>query len=87
MQMVNKNGIGTDYSLSFLSFNEEFLNGLSRKGKEYFNKDKIKFEGEYLNGEKHGKGKEYSYNNKNQVIFEGDYLYGNKFKGKEYIIF
>ena len=41
------------------------------------------FEGEYLNGKKHGKGKEY--NNKGKIKFEGEYLNGEKNgKGKEY---
>ena len=41
------------------------------------------FEGEYLNGEKNGNGKEYNYDGK--LIFEGEYLYGYKLKGKYYI--
>ncbi len=43
----------------------------------------LKFEGEYLNGEKNGEGKEYD---NNRLIFEGEYLNGNKWngKGKEY---
>ena len=54
------------------------------KGKEYdsFN-DNLLFEGEFLNGERNGKGKEY-YNHGN-LIFEGEYLNGLKNgKGKEY---
>ena len=44
------------------------------------------FEGEYLNGEKNGKGKEYYYNGFNLIlIFEGEYLKGKRNgKGKEY---
>ena len=43
----------------------------------------LEFEGEYLNGQKNGKGKEYYYNNK--IKFEGEYLTGKKNgKGKEY---
>ena len=34
------------------------------------------FEGEYLNGKRNGKGKEYDYNGK--LEFEGEYLNGNK---------
>ena len=34
------------------------------------------FEGEDLNGERNGKGKEYDYNGK--LIFEGEYLNGEK---------
>ena len=37
------------------------------------------FEGEYLNGEKNGKGKKY--NNKGELIFEGEYLDREKRKG------
>ena len=42
----------------------------------------LKFEGEYYNGEKNGKGKEYYYNH---LIFEGKYINGKRNgKGKEY---
>ena len=34
------------------------------------------FEGEYLNGERNGKGKEY--NNNGKIKFEGEYLYSHK---------
>ena len=48
-------------------------------GKEY----KIKFEGEYLNGKKNGKGKEYYENGK--IKYEGEYINGERNgKGKEY---
>ena len=39
------------------------------------------YEGEYLNGKRHGKGKEYNYNS--ELIFEGEYLNGKKWNGKE----
>ena len=46
-------------------------------------KKKLIFDGEYLNGEKNGKGKEY--NDDGKLIFEGEYLNGEKNgKGKEY---
>ena len=55
---------------------------------EYLVKAKyyLKFESEYLNGERNGKGKEYGYNSYNdRLIFEGEYLNGKKNgKGKEY---
>ena len=61
--------------------------------KEYneFNEDEdeneynhLKFEGEYLNGERNGKGKQYF---NGQLIFEGEYLNGKKNgKGKEYFL-
>ena len=50
------------------------------KGKEYnINNEKLKFEGEYLNGKRNGKGKEYYDNGK--LKFEGEYLKGEKWKG------
>ena len=54
------------------------------KGKEYDRYyDKLKFEGEYLNGKRNGKGKEYDYDGK--LEFEGEYLNGQRNgKGKEY---
>jgi len=43
------------------------------------------FEGEYLNGKKNGKGKEYHINDK--LKFEGEYLNGKRNgKGKEYYV-
>ena len=43
----------------------------------------MEYEGEYLKGEKNGKGKIY-YSNGN-ILFDGDYLNGKKNgKGKEY---
>ena len=44
----------------------------------------MKFEGEYLNGVRNGKGKEYHKNG--EIIFEGDYLNGERQngRGKEY---
>ena len=42
--------------------------------REYDNSNQTKiYEGEYLNGERNGKGKEY---NNNKLIFEGEYLDG-----------
>ena len=51
--------------------------------KEYnINNDKLIFEGEYLNGKRNGKGKEYM---DTKLIFEGEYLNGKRNgKGKEY---
>ena len=71
------------------------------KGIEYFyNENRIKFEGEYLNGKKI-KGKEYDlYGNiilalegngkgkefidKGKIVFEGEYLNGKRWNGKGY---
>ena len=47
---------------------------------DYLDKN-IKFEGQYINGEISGKGKEY-YGDK--LIFEGEYLKGKKWNGKGY---
>ena len=56
------------------------------KGKEYFYyNDKLSFEGEYKNGKRDGKGKEY--NNVGKLLFEGEYKNGKRNgKGKEYNI-
>ena len=43
---------------------------------------RLEYEGEYLNGKKHGKGKEYKLG---ELEFEGEYLYDYKLKGKYYI--
>ena len=51
--------------------------------KEYDEIGNLEFEGEYLNGERNGKGKEI--NNFGCIIFEGEYLNGiRNGKGKEY---
>ena len=39
------------------------------------------YEGNYLNGERHGKGKEYVLNH---LVFEGEYLNGKRWTGKAY---
>ena len=45
--------------------------------KEYYGyNDTLIFEGEYLNGERNGKGKEYD--NDGKLIFEGEYLNGER---------
>ena len=49
---------------------------------ENYYKDKSIYEGEYLFGKRHGKGKEYSY--KSELKSEVAYLYDNKIKGQEY---
>jgi len=43
------------------------------------------FEGEYSNGEKNGKGKEYysDFSDNAKISFEGEFLNGKRFKGKE----
>ena len=51
--------------------------------KEFYSEGRIIYEGEYLNGEKNGKGKEYDTEGK--LIFEGDYLCNHKKRGKEFV--
>ena len=43
---------------------------------------KLEFEGEYLNGERNGKGKEYDSNG--ILKFEGEYLNGKEWNGNGY---
>ena len=53
--------------------------------KEYYEDNWLKFQGEFLNGKRNGKGKEYNYRT-GELEFEGEYLNGKKNgKGKEYI--
>ena len=52
-------------------------------GKEYDGfSDELKFKGEYSNGKRNGKGKEY-YDN-GRLKFEGEYSNGKKWNGKGY---
>ena len=54
--------------------------------KEYHYNGKLKFEGEYLNGLRNGKGKEYDI--LGNLLFEGEYINGiRNGKGKEYDIY
>ena len=47
--------------------------------KEYNSKGELEFEGEYVEGIRNGKGKEY-YNN--ELIFEGEYSNNKRWNGK-----
>ena len=54
--------------------------------KEYFNDESLIYEGEYLNGERNGKGKEYY--KSDIIIYDGEYSNGKRHgKGKEYNVF
>ena len=65
-----------------LEFEGEYIKDQRKKGKAYEDVNLI-YEGEYSNGERNGKGKEYDY--KGNLIFEGEYLNGKRNgKGKEY---
>ena len=44
----------------------------------------IKYEGEFIDGKKNGKGKEYYNNYFYDLLFDGEYLNNYKLKGKEY---
>ena len=58
-------------------------NGLGKELK--LNTDNLIFEGEYLNGKRHGKGREYDTDNTPILKFEGQYLNGKKNgKGRTY---
>ena len=69
-------------SCSGRSDNDSFVSGRGSCISDKENNNELLFEGVYLNGEKHGKFK--NYKNK-QLIFEGNYLYNEKNgKGKLY---
>ena len=53
------------------------IGGRNGQVKIYTLKDKLLFEGEYVNGKKNGKGKEY-YKIGGTIEFEGDYLNGER---------
>ena len=62
----------------------EIINGTG-KGKEFYTNGSLKYDGDYLNGEKNGNGKEYYYSG--NLKYEGNYLNGKKDKNgkrKEY---
>ncbi len=70
-----------DYAL----YSEKYIIYESKdKGKEYrCDNDELIFEGEYLNGKRNGKGKEYDHDG--GIKYEGEYLNGKRNgKGKEY---
>jgi len=70
------NGIFKSYKGSF-QIQQEYKNGEKMEKiimKEYF-KNKLRFEGEFLNGKKNGEGKEYF---KDKIIFKGEYLNGKR---------
>ena len=69
------NGKGYDTSGNIIY---ELINGKG-KVKEYDDNGKLEFEGEYLNGKRNGRGKEYEYG---ELIFEGEYLNGKRWNGK-----
>ena len=77
-----KHGLVKEYNILYLdSFHIDYENYT-----KYYSNNAyyyLEFEGEYENGKRNGRGKEYSFSNK--VIFEGEYLNGKRKSGKEYI--
>ena len=75
------NGKGYDNNGNILY---ELINGNGQVHEyyKYNDSDKIEYIGEYKNGKKNGKGKEYNKNGK--LIFEGEYLNEIKWNGKIY---
>ena len=51
------------------------------KRKVIYPNGSILFEGEYLNGRRNGKGKEFNKGQNSEIIFEGEFLYNFKLKG------
>ena len=58
----------------------ELINGTGTVKEYNFYNFNLEFEGELLNGERSGKGKEYDYSGK--LIYEGEYLKGEKITKK-----
>ena len=92
-----RNGKGKEYdNRGAFIFEGEYLKGKKWNGnlkvyklkngkgfiREYYDSNLV-FNGEYLNGERNGKGEEYDYGNK--LIFEGEFLNGKKGMVKDMI--
>ena len=89
-----RNGYGKEYKDGKIIFEGKFLDGERWEGygKEFnhrFNEDKVDFEGEYKNGKRNGKGKEYFNDNivslfsdndfnENTIKYEGNYYDGER---------
>ena len=70
-----------NYKIFYGKYIEYESDGKARE--YYYYNDNLVYEGEYLNGKRNGKGKEYNYND--NFIYEGEYLNGKRNgKGKEY---
>jgi len=79
----NKEWIGEKYDI-YGTIKYKLNNDINGKGKEYFDFDngQLIFEGEYLNGKRNGKGKEYGYSGK--LKFEGEYKNDLRWNGIGY---
>ena len=71
--------------MNYKRFANKYIIKEDNKVKEYnIYNDELIFEGEYLNGKRNGKGKEY--NKEGKLEFEGEYLNGKRWNGKCYNI-
>ena len=71
-----------NYKLRFIKEDEYIIEDIKGTIKEYLDCSLI-FEGQYMNGKRNGKGKEYDIHNK--LKFEGEYINGKRNgKGKEF---
>ncbi len=52
------------------------MNGIGKLYNLFF--FKLEYEGEFLNGKKHWKGKEYDYKSTGNLIFEGKFVNGHR---------
>ena len=74
-ELKNGNGYVIEYyDINKLKYLLHSLDDINEKGKDH-----ILFEGEYLNGEKNGKGIEYYFNG--NKIYEGEYKNGRRWNG------
>ena len=78
MKYDNNNSIGYEFE-----YTGDYLNG-EKFGiaEEHCVQTNLTYKGEFFNGIKSGKGKEYYNDN---LIFEGEFLYNNRRKGESYI--
>ena len=91
---IDYNGLFGSISQNKCDINESYVDKViyelkngNGEVKEYDDKGELIFEGVYINGKRHGKGKEYNYNKGGRfLIFEGEYINGKRWngKGKEY---
>ena len=69
---------------TYKSFNGKYIlydPKISKRGKEFNKLDQLIYVGEYLHGERNGKGTEYQ---NREIIFEGKYKNGKRYEGMEY---
>ena len=74
---------GTGYRYRLFNYPAYELKNGKGYVKEYYKLDVLIFEGEFINGDKNGYGKDYNRNNF-KLEFEGIYLNGKKWTGKGY---